>query len=208
MRSEKLYSILAKVYDLIILKILGYEVAADYFVQQLPFTKNDQVEVLDAGCGTGLYTFAILKKFPAAKITAFDLNDKMLEEMENKLKARNLENSVKVFKADILSLFFENNKQFDLIITGGVLEHLDIIIAIKNLSKYLKTGGSFLNAGVRKNFFGKTAGKVWGLKNLFSKDETINAFKKNGYLMVKYIKLPIKYFLIRLAKEAYIFKKL
>lgn len=208
MRADKLYSILAKVYDLIILKILGYKVAADYFVQQSPFAKSDQIEVLDAGCGTGLYTFAILKKFSTAKITAFDLNDKMLEEMKSKLKERNLENSVKLSKADILSLTFENQKQFDLIITGGVLEHLDIVSAIKSLSKYLKTGGYFLNAGVRKNIFGKTAGKVWGLKNLFSKDEVAHAFQENGYTMVKYITLPIRYFLIRLAKEAYIFKKL
>lgn len=208
MRADKLYSILAKVYDLIILKILGYEVAADYFVQELPFTKNDPIKVLDAGCGTGLYTFAILKKFPNAKIIAFDLNEKMLEEMKNKLKGRGLENLVKVFKADILSQIFENNRQFDLIITGGVLEHLDIVSGIRNLSQYLKTGGYFLNAGVRKNFFGKIAGKVWGLKNLFSKEETVNAFKENGYFIVKYIKLPLKYFLIRLAKEAYIFKKL
>jgi len=43
---------------------------------------------------------------------------------------------------------------------------------------------------------------------LFSKDEVVQAFKENGYFMLKYIKLPLKYFLIRLAKEAYIFKKL
>lgn len=207
MRSEKLYSILAKVYDPIILKIFGYEVAADYFVQELPFTKKDEIEVLDVGCGTGLYTFAILKKFPNAKIIAFDLNEKMLEEIKNKLKERNLENSVKVSKADISYLVFENDKQFDLIITGGVLEHLDIISAIKSLSKHLKIGGYFLNAGVRKNLFGKIVGKVWGLKNLFLKDEVVRAFQENGYSLVKYIKLPLKYFLIRLAKEAYIFKK-
>lgn len=82
MKSQKLYSILAKVYDLIILKFLGYKVVADYFIQQLPFTENEQIEVLDAGCGTGLYTFAILKRFPNAKVVAFDSNTEMLEEIK------------------------------------------------------------------------------------------------------------------------------
>lgn len=104
--------------------------------------------------------------------------------------------------------FLKKNKQFDLVITGGVLEHLDIAEAIKSLSQYLKTGGYFLNAGVRKNFIGITAGKAWGLKNLFSKDKVIQVFQENDFTLLKYIILPVKYFLIRMAKEAYIFKKL
>lgn len=207
MKSEKLYSLLAKVYDFLVLKILGYEIAADYFVQQLPFIPNDKIDVLDAGCGTGLYTFAILKKFPNAKIIAFDVNQNMLEEMRNKLKKTSMENSISIFEADILSPPPES-KQFDLIITGGVLEHVELDRAIENLSKYLKFGGYFLNAGVQKNLFGKTAGKFWGLKNLFSKEEIIYAFRNRGLTLVKHSILPFKYFLARLAKEAYIFKKL
>src|SRR3989338_699557 len=165
MNSQKAYSLSATFYDLLILRLLGYEVAANYFVEQLPL--SDGIEVLDAGVGTGLYSFAILKKFPNAKITAFDPNEELLEKFREKVKQKGLTNQIDIFVGDILSPT-PKNKQFDLIITCGVLEHVDLNKAVENLSQYLKSGGYFLNAGVRNNFFGKTVSKFWGLKNLFS----------------------------------------
>ncbi len=152
MNSQKAYSISATFYDLLILRLLGYEVAANYFVEQLPL--GDGIEVLDAGVGTGLYSFAILKKFPNAKITAFDLNEELLGKFREKIKKKGLTNKIDIFVGDIL-LPISKNKQFDLVITGGVLEHVDLNKAVENLSQYLKSGGYFLNAGVRNNFLGK-----------------------------------------------------
>ena len=201
------YSIFAKVYDLLILKFLGYQIAADFFIKHLPFGNFESMQVLDAGCGTGLYSFAILKRFPNAKIVAFDSNEEMLNQMKEKIKKFGKENSVKVINADVLLPIPGINQQFDIIITGGVLEHVGIDDAIKNLSQHLKIGGYFLNAGVRNNFFGKTAGKFWGLKNLFSKNELVEIFERYGFALIRHMALPLKYFLARLAKEAYIFKK-
>ena len=66
MNSQQRYSLSAKFYDSLILKFFGYEIAADYFVKQLSFNIDKNLEILDAGAGTGLYSFAILKRFPNA----------------------------------------------------------------------------------------------------------------------------------------------
>ncbi len=206
MNSQKRYSLFAKFYDVIILRLFGYEIAANYFVEQLPFNTNDKIDVLDAGAGTGLYSFAILKRFPNAKIEAFDLNEELLAKFRIKVRQKELSNSINIFIGDILSPFSQN-KQFDLIITGGVLEHVDINKAIKNLSQYIKTGGYFLNAGVKNNLIGKTVGGIWHI-HTFSKEKVISAFLSYNLSAVKYLLLPGKYFFIGLVKEAYIFKKL
>ena len=206
MNSQQRYSLSAKFYDSLILGFFGYEIAADYFVEQLPFGVNDNLEVLDAGAGTGLYSFAILKRFPNAKITAFDLNDELLAKFRLKVKQKELSNKIEIFNGDVI-LPLSHNKQFDLVITGGVLEHVDLDKAVKNLSQYVKTGGYFLNAGVKNNMIGRFVGSIWRI-HTFSKEKVINVFSNYNLNLEKYLLLPAKYFFMGLVKEAYIFKKL
>src|SRR5436309_1238179 len=115
MKGNDKYSFLASLYDLIFLKILGYEKAANFYVTQLLFDKNASIKVLDAGCGTGLYTTTILKKFPNAEVSAFDLNLIMLKQLQIKLKRKWKYRTVKTFVADITHhpLLIPNEK-FDL----------------------------------------------------------------------------------------------
>lgn len=206
MKSNKLYSLIAKFYDSIILGLLGHKKAAEYYVKQLPYKRGESIKVLDAGSGTGLYTFAILKRFPNAKIIAFDLNHEMLKVMRSKVKEKKLLNSVRLFRADIISPLPEVNEKFDLIITGGILEHVDIDKAVKNLSKYVKINGYFLNAGVEDSIKGKIVGIFWGFKPLPG-DRVIEVFINSGFKLIKHLKLPKKYFIIGLVKRFYLFKK-
>lgn len=205
MNSQKRYSFAAKFYDLLILHLLGYEFAADYFVKQLPFNINDNIDVLDGGAGTGLYSFAILKRFPNAKIKAFDLNEELLAKFRIKAERKGLLSRIDISSGNIL-LPLPQNRQFDLIMTGGVLEHVDLDKAVKNLSQYLKVGGYFLNAGVKNNTLGRIVGRFWGF-HTFSKNKVINSFSNRGLNLIKYLLLPVKYFFMGLVKEAYIFKK-
>jgi ubiquinone/menaquinone biosynthesis C-methylase UbiE len=175
-------------------------------VEQLPFSVNDNLEVLDAGAGTGLYSFAILKRFPNAKITAFDLNDELLAKFRLKVKQKEFSNQIEIFNGDVI-LPLSQNKQFDLVITGGVLEHVDLEKAVKNLSQYVKTGGYFLNAGVKNNMIGRFVGSIWRI-HTFSKEKVIKVFSNYHLNLEKYLLLPAKYFFMGLVKEAYIFKKL
>ena len=66
-------SSIAKFYD-VFLMLTGYTREIAYFIDQLPFEKDAPLKVLDTACGTGPYTMTILKKYPNAHITSFDLN--------------------------------------------------------------------------------------------------------------------------------------
>ncbi len=201
-----IYSSVAKIYDFVILGLIGHRKAAAFYVCQLPFDENKVLRILDAGCGTGLYTFALLGRFPNARVVAFDLNQEMLKQMQANLEKAGLSQSVRTFIADIISPLPETDKEFDLIVTGGVLEHVKIEEAVRNLSPYLKVDGYFLNAAVRDNVLGKLLGKIWGFRT-YSKRENTEAFLSNGFALANFIRLPLRYFFIRLAKEAYLFKK-
>src|SRR3989338_6132031 len=133
--SNRLYSLIANFYDAM-LWVAGYKLAVKYFIRLLPFGKEKSFKMLDAGCGTGLYSFATLDKFPYSEITAFDLNPAMIERMRKSLQRKGLENRVKVYLGDVTKPIPENRDQFDLIITGGVLEYVDVPEAVKNLSLY------------------------------------------------------------------------
>src|SRR5829696_3285636 len=130
MKGQKRYSSLATVYDILFSKGLGYERAANMYVSQLPLDKNNKIEVLDAACGTGLFTIAILKAFPNAEISAFDLNKKMLSRLQLRLKRKWNDRIVKTFSADISRPLLIATEKFDLIITAGVLEHVNISATI------------------------------------------------------------------------------
>ena len=195
---DSLYSVIAKFYDLG-LWIFGYKLAVGYFVGLLPFKKNDYLKVLDAGCGTGLYTFALLRRFPNAQVWAFDLNTNMIEVMKNAVEERGLDNQVKIFTGDITKKLPLRHEQFDLIITGGVLEYVDVELTVKNLSPYLKKGGYFLNSPVKDNLLARIVGKLYRFKP-HSRMTNIGTFTKNGFSLNGERSFPI-------IKEAHLFQK-
>lgn len=206
MQSQKLYSIIAKFYDMG-LWLNGYTRAAAYVVKQLPFIANAVIKVLDAGSGTGLYSFAILNRFPNSKVVAFDFNPEMASRMKSSLINRHLHERTEVFVADILRELPTTANNFDLVITGGVLEYVNAEKAVTNLSKHLPKGGYFLNSPVKNNIWGKLVGKWMGFIPHIP-DSLMAAFTKNGFELIKRIKIPYRYFPISLVKEAHLFKKM
>lgn len=201
--SDGLYTSIAKLYDLGNW-LNGYKRAADYFVKQLTFETGASIRVLDAGCGTGLYSMAILKRFPNARLVAFDLNEAMARKMEINLDRKRFRNRAKVLVADVMGNLSEIEQNFDLIVAGGLLEYVDIGKAIKNLSKFSITGGYFLNSPVRNNVWGRLVGRFMGFAP-HSKERNIEAFEQNGFKLQKIIKLPWRYLPISLVKEAHLF---
>jgi ubiquinone/menaquinone biosynthesis C-methylase UbiE len=55
-------------------------------VSALPFGKNEKVNIIELGCGTGNLTFEIAKNFPNATIIGYDISSYMIEEAQKKLK--------------------------------------------------------------------------------------------------------------------------
>lgn len=205
MSNKDLYSNIASLYD-IGLWLNGYKGAANHIASKLPFHATDSFKVLDAGCGTGLYSIAILKKFPKSQVVAFDLNEKMVEKMKKNLERYGLEKRATVFVGDVLKNISNEERDFDLIVTGGVLEYVDIRRAVKNLTRYIQKDGYFLNSPVRDNWLVNVLAILFRFKP-HTAQENIITFTQNGFELQKTIKIPFRYFPICFVKTAHLFKK-
>ncbi len=84
-------------------------------------TPLEQMTVLDAGCGTGNYSLALIPHVD--QIEAVDLNPKMLEIASGKLKPFILEGRIRLHCGDIVTLPFAN-ETFDAVLINQVLHHL------------------------------------------------------------------------------------
>jgi ubiquinone/menaquinone biosynthesis C-methylase UbiE len=185
----------------------SYKRAVDYFVGQISFDDNQTIKLLDVGAGTGLYTLAILKRFPNSRITAIDINQNMVRRLKSNLKSRSLTNSVKTILSDARYPISEiEGDEYDLIVAGGLLEHVDPDLAVKNLSRYLRVNGLFFNSPVKNNFWGRLVGLTMGFKP-YEHNVNIKSFIDNGFIHLKKIPLSIKYFPISWVKEGDLFKK-
>lgn len=206
MYHQFLYSNTAKFYD-ICLYLNNYKRAADHLVKQMPFAEDQAIRILDAGAGTGLYTLAILNRFPNSRITAIDINENMISRLRSNLGSRLLQGSVDTLVADAREPLSDIEcDRYDLIVAGGLLEHVDPDDTIRNLSRYLRINGLFFNSPVKNNFWGRLVGLTMGFKPY---DEIVNikSFTDNGFIHLKKIPLSIKYFPINWVKEGDLFKK-
>lgn len=207
MDSKSIYSIIGRAtsfYDFLA-SVIGYKKSVEYFISQLPFSENDPIKVLDAGCGTGLYSFAVVKKYKNAKITAFDLDEKLVAFVKAKVSKNKFDDQIRAFTADITGPLSEiKNEKFDLIITAGVLVYVPHEATVRNLSRFLISGGYFFDSPNRDSTWGRFVCKLYACKP-YSKDEDILVFEKSGFTLVKDIKVPKTP--AASFKDAHIFKK-
>lgn len=88
--------------------------AADKLLEQIK--QNNFREILEIGCGTGIYTTILYNKFPEAKIRAIDISDRMIEVAAKKLKDRDIE--FVIADAEEIDL----DKGFDLITSNACFQ--------------------------------------------------------------------------------------
>lgn len=94
---------------------------------------------LDLACGTGDITFELAKKYPEGKIEGIDITDAMLEIAKDKNKYSN----ITFQNADIADLPYREST-FDIVTGSYALRNApDILTALQEISRVLKTGGTF-----------------------------------------------------------------
>ena len=104
------------------------------FVQTITFSN-----VLDAGCGTGLFTLFLASRFPRAQFTGYDLSRDDLEHGRAEAQQKGLGN-VSFEVQDLMSL--AENEKFDFIFSIDCLEHiLGNQKVVANLARALAPGG-------------------------------------------------------------------
>ena len=95
--------------------------------------------ILDAGCGSGIFTFEIAKRYPEVKVTGID-NSTILFEKAAYISAKSGINNCSFKEQDILEMDY--NEDFDLALCIDNLEHIENDRkAIRNIYASLKKGG-------------------------------------------------------------------
>ncbi|MFB2346716.1 malonyl-ACP O-methyltransferase BioC [Priestia megaterium] len=100
---------------------------------------NQEIAILEIGCGTGYLTQLLCEKFPKAAITAVDLSSGMMELAKKKVT----EDRVSFICGDIEEISIEGH--YDLIISNATFQWFNSLhTTIKKLYKQLKPTGNLL----------------------------------------------------------------
>jgi len=143
------YDKIAAYYDLTF-KLNGYGRSLDQYLELHPLPVSRGAKILDAGCGTGLLTLALLRNlhFPV-NITSLDLSAtsitaarKAVEEGPGRTR------DVSFAEGNLLSLPFADDS-LDLVVTSGALEYVPLEEGMTEISRVIAPGGHLLHIPCR-----------------------------------------------------------
>jgi len=148
-RAGSYYDKIASFYDLTF-KLNGYGRSLDQYFANHPLPVSRGAKILDAGCGTGLLTLALLRSlhFPVS-ITSLDLSStsitaarKAVEESPGRTR------DVTFTEGNLLSLPFSDDS-LDLVVTSGALEYVPLSEGMAEIARVISPGGHMLHLPCR-----------------------------------------------------------
>jgi SAM-dependent methyltransferase len=105
----------------------------------LPVTKGSYGTILDAGCGSGVFSYELAKQHPEAQVTGIELEHDLVDRANHIAKSAGLAN-LRFQQGDVTKLDFED--EFDLVVSVDNFEHVeDDIAAMTTLLRALRPGG-------------------------------------------------------------------
>jgi|SRR5687767_2945927 len=153
-RAGTYYDRIARFYDLTF-KLNGYGRALDQYFETHPLPVSRGARILDAGCGTGLLTHALLRamRFPVA-ITALDLSSTSVVEARKSLYySPGRKRDVTFAQGNLLCLPFAD-ESLDLVVTSGALEYVKLSDGLTELARVIAPGGHLLHLPVHPSAVG------------------------------------------------------
>jgi len=169
----------------------------------------DNLRVLDAGCGTGVTSFALgaalkARGMSAAGIDAFDLTPAMLDRFRAALPVKGAKEAddgigkVHLARADVLQLqdLPDGWEDYDLVITASMLEYIEpreFTDALRGLGGRLREGGSLMLFITRNNALMRLLIGRWWSANLYTQAELRRAFAEAGFAEVTFLRFPFPY---------------
>src|SRR5689334_2147445 len=153
-RAGSYYDRIARLYDLTF-KVNGYGRSLDQYFATHPLPVTRGAKILDAGCGTGLLTHALLRaiRFPVS-ITALDLSATSVVAARKSLYySPGRKRDVTFTQGNLLCLPFAD-ESLDLIVTAGALEYVPLADGINELARVLTPGGHLLHLPIHPGFIG------------------------------------------------------
>jgi|WetSurMetagenome_2_1015567.scaffolds.fasta_scaffold146952_2 tRNA (cmo5U34)-methyltransferase len=147
-RVEKHFEEDAADYDNHIVKFVPfYREQNERMMELVPFEGTAHVRGLDLGAGTGVLAEGILRRYPLAEVTVFDLSENMLNTARERLKK--FEDRISFQKGDFSKDDFGIG--YDLILSGLSIHHLSNPHKrelFRRIYLALQPGGVFLNRDI------------------------------------------------------------
>jgi SAM-dependent methyltransferase len=157
------------------------------------------LRILEAGCGTGALTLAVLDACAHRHATpevfhAFDLTPAMLGQLGAALRRRGLE-SVQLAEANVLELdaLPGDWRDYDLVVTASMLEYVArdrFADALAGLRARLRPGGQLVLFITRRNPLTRWLIGRWWASNLYTKSELSDAFARAGFSSFAFSRFP------------------
>jgi ubiquinone/menaquinone biosynthesis C-methylase UbiE len=148
-RAGSYYDKIAAFYDLTF-KLNGYGRSLDQYFATNPLPISRGAKILDAGCGTGLLTLALMRSvhFPV-NITALDLSATSISAARKAVtEGPGRARDVAFTEGNLLSLPFGDNS-LDLVVTSGALEYVSLDEGMSELARVIMPGGHLLHIPCR-----------------------------------------------------------
>lgn len=150
------YDRIARLHTLVF-KFNGYGRSLERYFRENPLPLSTGARILDAGCGTGLLTLALLRALNRpVRITALDLSASSLLVARHDIKEEDTKKRHEVWftQANVLALPFPDHT-FELVVTSGVLEYVPLREGMSELARVLVPGGYLIHLPVRPSPVGK-----------------------------------------------------
>ena len=189
--AKSLYARRAGLYEAMI-RVIGHERALHAALRRGGLVREDS-KVLDAGCGTGVLSFAVddvAKKRGLKRVSlfGFDLTPTMLQRFRSRAATRGLEASfMNANVMDVPECLPKDWKDFTLVVSSGMLEYLpkpSLPLALRKLAALLAPDGRMLVFISRNGWFNRLfIGGYWRA-NLYGREEILEAFEEAGCIVL------------------------
>lgn len=185
------YGRIAHVYDRA-LTLLGIRRGVSRFLARVPLDLPPEPRILDAGCGSGLVSLALLRRFPVAEVVAFDLDQRMLAVLQRRARRAGIPpGSLRIAHGDLRrpqllrcletqQRFQLSPSSFDAVMVGAALEHVPLEQSLRSLHALLKPGGVLLDLAVRRGVTTLALALLYDFK-AYSETQLREAFSAAGF---------------------------
>jgi len=162
-RPQNFYDRIADVHNFA-LKLNGYRRSVAKYLRSLDLEIGPESVVLDAGSGTGIVTMSLLDSgFSPKTVVALDLSFNSLRLSGEQFAKKKRYSPISGVQGNILTLPFEDGT-FDMVMTCGVLEYVNLDDGLKELSRVLKPNGKLVLLPVKAGVVGSMLEILYNFK--------------------------------------------
>ena len=162
-KTQSFYDRIADVHNFA-LKLNGYRRSVAKYLRSLNLELGPDSVVLDAGSGTGIVTMSLLDSgFRPKKVIALDLSFNSLRVSREQFEKKKRYSKIDEVQGNVLTLPFAEGT-FDLVMTCGVLEYVNLDDGLKELSRVLKPNGKLVLLPVKAGIVGSMLEILYNFK--------------------------------------------